>query len=805
MPVMLLQDLKYALRWVAVNKSFTVAAVLCLTLGIGTSTTGFSVIDGVLLQPLPYRDAHSLVVLNESQPERNIRFGAVAYGGLDDWRQQTSVFTTLAGFQARNFTLADEGEPERILGGAAGWELFPMFGVQPLLGRGLDARDDRPGAAPVVLLSHSLWQRRYGGSPTVLGRSVRVDGQPHIVIGVMPPGFHFPAIHHAWVPLAPLVHDRPRADRNVTAFARLAPGVTLERARADLVLVARRLEQQHPEQRGFQPTVRPMRAYFIAEDIQIVLLTIMGAVTLVLVAACANVANLLLARASTRRREIALRTALGASPWRVVQQLLTESVVLAVASTPAGLAFAYVAATLTQRAVPSDQVPSFVSWSIDLRSCVYALAAATVTGVLFGLFPALQALRVDHRHALQEAGAVSGGATRNRVLNALIVAEMAVCFVLLAGALLFVRTFVNLERTTGGFDARPLLTLRVYLPEESYASPEARVQRLGDILREVESLPGVEAAFASNMIPLSGGAYRGPMIVDGRPTLDGQEPIVAYVGVTPNLARTLGVPMRQGRGFTAAEALGRSRVALVGESTARQFWPDGRAVGGRFRLPRDGDMRDWLTVIGVVADFRQEPVPGRDQPPTVYLPYAYNALASTGLTIRARGDGAAVTAAVRDAVRRSEPNAAVAFVRPMVTLRQLGYWPYKIFGWVFSIMAGVALCLAVVGVYGVLAYSIAQRAREFGVRVALGAQPADVRWLVLSHGLKLAAAGIVLGLAAALSVAQAIRSVLYQVSPTDPLVFGAIALGLLLVVLVTAYLPARRATTVDPAVVLHAE
>ena len=802
----LLQDLTYAFRRIAANKAFTAVAVACLALGIGTSTTGFSVVDGVLIQPLPYQDAERLVVLNKSNLQLGIRFAGIPYQELQDWQQQTSVFTTIAGLQVRGLTLADNLDPERLLGGAVGAALFPMLGVQPVVGRGFDEEDDQPGAAPVVLLSYSLWQRRYAGSPTIVGQTVRVDGRSRMVIGVMPPRFEFPATHHVWIPLGPEVPDAQRRDHFVTAFAHVKPGVSFARVRDDLAVVARRLELQYPENRGWAPVVRPMRDYFIPEDIELVLVTIMGAVTLVLLVACANVANLLLARASTRQREIALRAALGAGRSRIVRQLLTESVILALISAPLGLAFAYGATTFILRAVPPESVPSFVRWSVDLRSFAYAMSAAFLTGVGFGVAPALQAARVDLQYVLKEgSGGAGGGATRNRLLNGIVIMEIAVSCVLLVGALLFVRTFLNLQRVTGGFDARPLMTMRIYMPERGYESADIRVQRVGDILRRVESLGNVEAAFASNLVPLAGGAFQGPVAIDGHQVPPGEEPMISYIGVTPHLVRTLNVAVRQGRPLTDAEAMSRSHAAIISETMARRFWPTSSPMGARFRLVRDNDVRDWMTVVGVVADIRQEPVPGREQLPAAYIPFPYNVLPTTGLTIRVSGDAAAVTNAARAAIRQSDPNIAVAFVRPMEELRQLGYWPYKIFGWVFSIMAIVALCLGVVGVYGVLAYSVAQRRQEIGVRVALGATKSDVLRLILLRGLRLAAGGIALGVAGALAVTQLIRSVLYNVAPTDPFTFGVIVVTLFLVALMTSYLPARQATTVDPIVALRAE
>jgi predicted permease len=802
----LFRDIEYAWRTLVANKGFTAVAVICLALGIGVNTTAFSITDGVLIQPLPYQDAGRLVVLNQSNTRTGVRFGGISYLDLQDWRQQTSAFGAIGAFQGRGFTITDDGEPERLIGGAVGWELFPMLGVQPILGRGFTKEDDRPGAAPVMLLSHAVWQRRYAGDLTIIGRSIHLDGQPYTVIGVMPPRFEFPSVNRVWIPLVPLVHNTPRSSHSAVAFARLKPGVSLERSRDDLTTVSRRLEEQYTENRGWTPLVRPMRDYFIPEDIELVILTMMGAVTLVLLLACANVANLLLARAAARQKEIALRAALGAGRGRIIRQLLTESVILALISTPIGVAIAYYLTGRIFAALPPDNVPSFIGWSVDVRTLVYAIVVALATGIIFGLVPALHAVRTDLQDVLKEgAGGAGGSASRNRIRNALVVIEVALSLVLLVGAMLFVRTFMNLESAGGGFDTRPLMTMRFYLAADTYQSADARMRRVGDILRRVEGLAGVEAAFASNLIPLSGGGDSGPVVIDGRPSTEDERPAIRFVGVTEHLARTLNVPIVEGRPLTESEARTRSGVALISEMMARRFWPDGNRLGQRFRLERKGEAGQWLTVVGVVGDFRHDPLPGDDPLPAAYVPYPYNAPLNTGLTIRVRGEPARVTSAVIHEIRQSDPNVPVGPIRTMEDLRRLGFWPFRIFGWLFAILGGVTLFLAVIGVYGVLSYSIAQRTQEIGLRVALGATRGDVLRLILGQGLRLAGTGIALGLAGAFGATQVVGTVLYRVTPTDPITFGVIVLVLAGVAMAASYLPARQAMAVEPNVALRVD
>ncbi len=797
---MLLQDVRYALRTLASNKGFTAVAVLCLALGIGINATGFSITDGILIRPLPYEDPDSLVALNQSNPRAGVVIGSVPYLDLQDWKEQSSSFTTIAGMQIKAIAVADDDEPERLIAAAVNWEMFPMLGVRPILGRGFSAEDDRAGAEPVILISHGLWQRRYASDPNIVGRVVRVDGRPHTIIGVMPPRFEFPSVHKAWLPLAPIVASTPRSERAVNGiFARLKPGVSIERAREDLTTISRRLEERYFENRGWTPLVRTMREDFISSDLRLVVLTVMGAVTLVLIVACANVANLLLARASTRMREMSVRAALGAGRSQIVRQLLTESVVIGLVSAPVGVLVAYYLTDVLARAIPPDQVPYYIRWAVDWRSLGYTIFVAALTGIVFGLAPALQTVRFNLQDGLKEGGrGAAGSATRNRLRNVLVTVEIGLSLVLLVGALLFIRSFINLQNVSSGFDTRPLMTMRFFMVGERYATEDAMVQRVEDILRRVEALPNVESALASNMMPLLTGGDQGPALIDGQSFADGDEPTIGFVGVTPHFTKTLGLPITKGRNFTETEAMTRSRVALINETMATRFWPKSDPIGGRFRLKRDGVDGDWMTVIGIVPDFRHTPVLGREPLPAAYVSYLYDTSFSTGLVLRVRGEPTRVTADVRREIRGSDPDIAVSQVRTMEELRQLGFWQYRIFGWLFSIFGGVALFLAAIGVYGVLSYSIAQRTQEIGVRVALGATRGDVLRLVIGQGLRLAGGGIILGLIAAFGATQVIRSLLYNVGPADPLSFALIVLFLVAVAVAASYIPARQATAVDP-------
>jgi putative ABC transport system permease protein len=804
----LIQDIRYAARTLRQNSLFTTVAVVCLALAIGVNTMIFSVIDGVLIQPLPFADPDRLVELNESHPPSGIRRGGVSYANLRDWRERNRSFTAIAGIQFRSLAIADRGDPERYDGAAVSWNLFSTLGVAPALGRDFVAADDRPGAEPVVLLSDELWRARYASDRTVIGRSLLVNGRPHTIVGVMPPDFEFPFSQKIWVPLAPLVHESPRDGRGLMAVARLTPGVSIEHSREEMNAIAATLAREFPTTNDrWTAIVRPLKDDYLPDDVKLVLLTMMGAVTLVLFVACANVANLLLARASVRRREISIRAALGAGRLRIARQLLTEAIMLSLLAVPPGAVLAYVGNILLQRAIPPDMIPYVIQWSIDPRSLLYTIGVAALTGVVFGLAPTLQTAKLNLQSALKEGRGTAGAGTRALLRHALVISEVALALVLLVGAALFVRSFLNLRDASAGFDPAPLMTLRFYMTGEAYAAEDARARRAEEIVRSVESLPGVQGAFASNFIPLDGGGGGGRIVLEGRSFPSGEEPRFGFTAVTPHLLKTLGISLTRGREFTDAEGQSRSPVAIVNETMAARFWPKEDPVGRRFMLKADSEITDWFTVIGVVRDIRHDEIdPGDESFPQSYVPYPYAATPNTGLTIRvASQDPATITSAVREAIRRIDPGIPLFAVRSMNEVKQLGFWQFELFGWMFSSFGAVALLLAITGVYGVLSYSVSQRTQEIGVRVALGATRGEVTRLVVGQGLRLAVVGIAVGVLGAFGVTRVIASQLYNVTPTDPVSFIGGIVFLTALALAASYVPARRATAVDPLVALRAE
>jgi putative ABC transport system permease protein len=799
--------IRHAIRSLVFDRGVSAVVIDCLALGIGVNATLFSVIDGVLIQPLPYAEPHRLFILNETFERGGIREAGVSYQDLRDFKARATSFTAIAASSGRSLAISDTVEPERLEGAAISWELFPALGVPPALGRHFNEQDDRPGAEPVLILSDEVWRRRYQADPNIIGRSISINGRPHTVVAVMPPKFNFPEDQKAWIPLGPIANADPRQNRTLFTFARLKPGVELSQARSEMASIAAQIAKEYPGTHdGWNTIVRPLRDEFIPPDVKLVLWTMMGAVTIVLLIACANVANLMLARASGRQREFSVRAALGAGRVRLVKQLLTECVLLGLAAAPLGLAIAYVGVWLLDNAVPPGMVPYYIHWEISSRGIAYTFAVSALTGIVFGLAPALQAGRLNLQEALRDGARGSGQSGRRaRVRNTLVVLEIALSLVLLVGASLFVRSFLNLQQASPGFDTSPLLTLRVFMTGEAYATEDQRARRIDDIVQRIEALPQVQAAFASNFVPLDAGGGGGNVIIDGKPVAPGEEPFIFFTGVTPHVQKTMNMPLLRGRDFTDAEGASKVTVAVINDTMAKKFWPGADPVGARFRLTtRPAD--EWFTVIGVALDIWRNNMDDDTPPlPAAFVPYPYAPTPNTGITIRTAGDPAALTASVREQIRSADPQLPLFNVNTMEVVRTTGFWQYRLFGYMFGIFGAAALFLAGVGVYGVLSFSVSQRTQEMGVRIALGAKRRDVLKLVVRQGLTLAAIGVALGLLGAFGITRVIQSLLYNVSTTDPISFLGVSIFLTVIAVLASYLPARRATTVDPIVALRIE
>ena len=804
-----MQDVRYAARTLRFNLAFTAVGVVCLALAIGVNTMIFSVIEGILLTPLPFHDPDRLVELNESSPPRGIRLSGVSYANRRDWRERSRSFTGMAGTQLRSFALADRGNPERYDGAGVSWNLFATLGVAPALGRDFVASDDQPGAEPVVLLSDEILRTRYAGDSSIVGRSVLINGRPHTVVGVMPANFAFPVYQKLWVPLTPLVNQEPRDRRGLSVYARLGSGITTEAALEEMRSVSAGLAREFPATNDrWTAHVRSIKDDFVPNDVRLMLLTMMGAVTLVLVIACANVANLMLARAAARRREISIRAAIGAGRGRIARQLLTEAILLALLAVPPGIAIAYVGNELMKGAIPPDDIPYVIRWDINLTVLLYTVGIAMLTGILFGLAPALQTRYLNLQTALREGGRGTGGAgPRARLRGVLVMAEVALSLILLVGASLFVRSFLNLRHADTGFDIAPLMTLRIYMAGEAYALEESRARRADEIVRGIERLPGVTAAFASNLVPLSGGGGGGTLLLEGRTWPEGEEPFIGFTAVTPHLLETLNLRLLRGRDFSDSEGQERRPVAIINETMASRFWPNDDPIGRQFRL-NDPAIPDSFTIIGVIRDFRHFEIdPEEDDAlANAYVPYPYAATPNTGITIRvAAGAPSAITSAVREEIRRIDSGVPLFAVRSMEEVKERGSWQFAFFGWLFSAFGAVALLLAVTGVYGLLAYAVSQRTHEIGVRVALGAMRKDVVRMIVGQGLRLAIVGVVLGVIGAFGVTRVIGSFLYNITPTDPVTFIGASVFLIVLAMLASYVPTRRATAVDPLIALRSE
>ncbi|HEV2149547.1 MAG TPA: ABC transporter permease [Longimicrobiaceae bacterium] len=795
----LLQDLRYAARMLLRTPGFAAVAVLTLALGIGINTTIFSVVNAILIRPLPHVDTERLVALRE-ESLRDGQGGSVSPANLADWQAQSASFQDIAAYHDRQVVMrAGRGDPERIEAEAVTVNLFPLLGARPALGRLFLPEEAEPGRNRVVLLSDHMWRNRFEADPQILGKTVQLNGVAHTVVGVMGPRFGFPDNQPLWVPIVPSALADQRGERYLRVVGRLRPGVTLEQARAEMGALARRLEEQHPETNaGMGVRLIDFDEAWVGE-IRPALLVMLAAVGMVLLIACANVAGLFLARAAARRKEIAVRVALGAGRGRLVRQLLTESSLVALMGGALGVLLAHWGLALILASFPF-QPPLWMVFDIDANVLLFTLLLSLGTGVLFGLAPALRATRPDLQDTLKDGGRGStAGARQGRMQGALVVAELALAMVLLVGAMLMVRSFLRLQGVDPGFDTAQVLTLRLVTGGDRYAEPAARMELYRQVVERVKALPGVEGAGTVSFLPLSGMSVTSGLSVEGVDLPADQRPAAEVRGISPDYFRVLRVPLLRGRSLTPEEADGDRPVVVVNRALAERFWPGEDAVGRRVRVGGP-----WLTVVGVAEDVRMG---GLDEKPTaqVYVPYSAEARGYASLLVRTHGDPAAATAAVRRAVHAVDPSVVVdeAFTMREVVHRSL--WQRRLFGGLFTSFAAIALLLAVSGVYAVIAYSVSQRTHEFGVRMALGARPGRILGMVVRQGAVLTVIGVGIGALGAFAVTRVMGSLLYGVAPTDPVTFAAVTVILASATVLASWIPARRATRVDPMIAIRAE
>jgi putative ABC transport system permease protein len=801
----LLKDIRYGIRSLVRNPGFTAVAVITLALGIGANTAIFSVVNAVLLRPLPFDQPESIVWVWDTQPQLATAPSSVP--DFLDWKAQNQSFAHLAAYQSGSmFVGTGDGTVDSPVGLVTP-ETFALFHVSPILGRTFTEEETLPGRFRVAVLSQSLWQKNYGSDAQVVGKTIQLSGAAYTIIGVLPAGFSFPDRAQLW---RPLVIDPAKLDRGphfLHVIGRLKPNVTLAQAQADMSAIAARLAQEHPEKiAGHGVKLEPLMDVIVG-DIGVALYVLLGAVGFVLLIACANLANLTLARVGARQKEIAVRTALGASRLHIVRQLLTESIVLAVAGGAAGILLATWGVTWVVSLSP-DTIPRVHEIGIDLRVAGFTLLVSVATGVLFGLVPALHVSRPDLTDALKETGRITAGLRRTRLRSVLVMAEVALSLVLLVGAGLMIRSFAKLNQVDPGFNPDRVMTLGVTLLNSKYPAEEQVAPVFGQLLERATSAPGVASAAAILDLPLSGGNTSDSFTIEGRPAIPKEaEPSTEYRVVTPRYFETMGIPLLSGRDFSTSDTRQTPNVVVINDAFARQHFGDENPLGHRLKL--QGQERDPLMIVGVVGNVRDF---GLDQVPTpeAYVPFLQDPLSPThqrSLTIVARtnSDPGAIAGPLRTALTAVDKDLPVYSLKPMTEYLHDSLSRRRFNMILLVVFSGVALVLAAVGIYGVISYGVTQRTHELGVRMALGAQSGDVLKLVVRQAMIVALAGIGIGVLASLALTRLIKSLLFSVEVTDPLTFVVIASLMTLIALLACLVPARRATKVDPLIALRYE
>ena len=797
----MLNDLRYAFRMMLKHRVFTCVAVLALGLGIGANTAIFSVINAVVLRPLPYRNPEQLVTVLHTGTK------PVAPANYFDLAAQSQSFASIAAAQWWEPNLTGREEPEHLRGLQLTAQMFQVLGVEPVLGRTFTAGEDQPGRERVVVLSNRLWQRRFGGDANVVGQQVTFDGESYTIIGVMPPDFQFAPFWatnaELWAPLNLAARANDRGGQSLRVFARLKPDVPRAMAQAEVATIFRRLEEEHPEtNKGLALVVEPLHEQVVGKT-RPALLILFGAVSFVLLIACANVANLMLARATSRQKEIALRTALGASSRRIARQLLTESVLIALIGGVFGLLLS-IAGMKALLALGPDSLPRLQTIELDLPTLGVTFGLSVITGLLFGLAPVLQTRKWNWQESLKESTrGSSSGRGRVNARRLLVVAEVALALMLLVGGGLMVRSFARLRAVDPGFAPDHLLTMTISLAGSAHSTAPKRVAFFNDLLQRVDSLPGVQSASAINHLPLGGDVWTVPFFVEGRPApAPGEKQGAVYRIVRPDYFRTMGATLLKGRDFTAHDDDTAQPVVIVNEPFARRNWPNEDPLGKRIRVSDDEELRE---IVGVVKALKQDQWTAEPNL-EVYLPHL-QAAAPRALTlvVRSSGDPLAVVGAIENQVWSIDKNLPVSEIRTMHEVIAGSIEQHRFNLFLLGLFAFVALVLALVGIYGVMSESVNARTHEIGIRMALGARATDVLGMVVRQGMTLAVIGIAIGLFGAFWLTRFMATLLYEISPTDSFTFLLIPLLVALVVLCACLIPARRATKVDPLVALRYE
>jgi predicted permease len=807
------QDLRYGARTLMKNPGFTLMAVFTLALGIGANTAIFSVVNAVLLRPLQYSDPDRLVQVWQNFPQTGANQVTVSAPEFLDYKDQNRVFERMAAFRPQGFTLTGGAEPERIIGARVSADLFPLLGVAPALGRAFLPEEDQLGGSRAVILSHGLWQRRFDSDATLIGKSLALDGENFTVVGVMPPGFQFPPQslqNELWANVPFDANDLNRRGwRPVGVIARLKSGVNLDQANAELKAIAGRFPAS-----GAVPS-----AYAVSLQEQVVgrvrraLLVMFGAVSFVLLIACANVANLSLSQAAARQRELAIRAAVGASRSRLIRQLFVESLPLALLGGGVGLLLAFWIVELLVSANP-DNLPRAHEIGVDLRTLGFTLSVSLLTGVVSSLAPAWQFSKLDLNESLKEGGRGASVSFRRFGLRSiLLMSEVALSLALLIGAGLMINSFTRLLQVDPGFDPRGVQTMQIVLPQSKYAEIQQRAFFFEQALERIRRLPGVQSAGMTSALPLAGNPDFGFTIEGRTPSAPGDTPQTGWRSISPDYLRTMGIALRRGRYFGEQDHEKAAGVAIINETMARRFWPDENPLGKRVKLGGPQRPYPWMEIVGIIEDVKHD---GLDAPvgPEMYMPYAQTPFSqmpaglrflSISLVARGGSDHPSLATAMRAEIKALDKDQPITNIRTLDQLLANSVSQHRFYLILLAFFGAVALILAAVGMYGVISYTVRQRTHEIGVRMAFGAQAGDVLKLVIRYGMKLTLIGALIGLAGALALTRLMKTLLFEVSATDPLTFAGVSTLLALVALLACYVPARRATKVDPLVALRVE
>jgi putative ABC transport system permease protein len=795
----LISDIRFAVRSLAKAKMFTIVALVSLALGIGANVAVFSLVNAIAFKPLPFAEPDQLVDLHEWSATKLCSGCAVGTSAetFVEWRDNARSFSSMGAYLERPFAVSGTETAERIGGAIASAQLFDLLGVHAVLGRTFQADDDRIGAPPVVLLSDALWTRRYAADRRIVGETIRVNGVAHTVIGVMPPRFKFPEFAELWVPFAPNVGPTTRDQRDFEVVARLKPGVTLEKADAEMVALATGLEERFPEtQKEWTAHATSLRQDFAGIE-KSLYLAMLGAVGFVLLIVCANLAGLLLARGAQRQKEIAIRLALGATRGQIVRHLLTESVMLSLVGGALGiLVSAWGVGFITHGF--RQQIPAWIDLSMDARFLVFAVGVSLFTGLLFGLLPAMRASTPDVHVTLKEGSLT---VHRSRIRGLLVIGELALALILLAGAGDLMKSFLSISARPNGTDERDLLTARIEFLDAKYRDPVTLRHAVSEISTRLERIPGAETAavYATGFVAGFGG-HDETIRAEGVSSIPPNSSPRFYFVATPGYFASVRLPILVGRAFTAADRAGSERVALINQHSAEQIWPGVSPIGKRIKLG-SADSLPWVTVVGVVGNV-SERGSARDY---AYVPFDQAPMSDANLFVRAKNQPMKLASAVRAAVRDVDPDLPVVELMTVEEQHNANYSPYKVYAMSMAIFAGFAIALAVIGLYGVIAYSTAQRTREIGVRMALGAEAKHVIAMIAGQGTMLVTAGIILGLGGSFLVLRMIQSMLFGASPIDIPIFAGVSVLLAIAALAATWIPARRAARISPLEALRAE